>query len=118
MARIKRAAPCAGTPLDVNRTRLPLALKPSNSTISCSLSSSNQELSPTTMKINTNPTLSSASQPSSSLFLAKKTNLSSTGTARKRGTMMKKTKSISKAQIIGPTLDEEDKNAESDSEGQ
>lgn len=118
MARIKRAAPSTGTPLDVNRTRLPLALKPSNSTTLCSSSSSSQELSPTTMKINTNLASSSVSQPSSLQLLPKTTELSSTTTLRKTGTMMKKTKSISKAQIIESKFDEEDNNSENDSEGQ
>lgn len=118
MARIKRAAPSTGTPLDINKTRLPLALKPSNSTTLCSSSSSSPELSPTTMKINTNPPSSSVSQPSASQLLPKATKWSSTTTPRKKGTVMKKTKSISKAQIIDSKLDEEDNNSESDSEGQ
>lgn len=118
MARIKRAAPRTEAPLDVNKTRLPLALKPSNSTILRSSSSSSQELSPKRMEINTNPGLSPVTQPSSSLHLTKKTELSSTTTSRKGGAMMKKTKSISKAQIIESNLDEEDKSTESDSEGQ
>ncbi|CAF2105594.1 unnamed protein product [Rotaria magnacalcarata] len=58
MARIKRATPCTRTALDRTITRLPLALKPSNSSVSWCSSSANQAASLTTANSNTNSTSS------------------------------------------------------------
>ncbi len=117
MARIKKATSYTEKPLDVNTTRLPLALKPSNTTTSSPSSSSNQEMSSKTDKIETISELSPTGQPSSSLSFSKETKLSSTGTSRKTTSTMKVTKSKSKAQIIKSQLDE-DTDIESDTEGQ
>ncbi len=118
MARIKGATPRTGILLDADTTRLPLALKPSNSTMSCSSSSTNQALSSTTANTDTNSKLSSINQPPSSLPLSTDTKLSSITTTQKKTTTMKKTKSISKAQIIKSKLGEEGADNESGEEAQ
>ncbi|CAF4353321.1 unnamed protein product [Rotaria sp. Silwood2] len=105
-------------PLNTKTTRLPLAIKPSNSTMSSSSSSTNQTLSPTTANTATNSPLSSISQSPSSLPLSKDTKLSSITTTRHKTSTMKKTKSISKAEIIKSELDEENIDNESGTEAQ
>ncbi|CAF4956142.1 unnamed protein product, partial [Rotaria sp. Silwood1] len=110
--------PRTGMPLTTKTTRLPLAIKPSNSTMSSSSSSTNQTLSPTTANAATNSPLSSISQSPSSLPLSKDTKLSSIMTTRHKTSTMKKTKSISKAEIIKSELDEENIDNESGTEAQ
>ncbi|CAF3238069.1 unnamed protein product [Rotaria sp. Silwood2] len=107
MARIKRATPRIAMPLDAKKSRLPLAVKPSKSTISSISSSTNQELSWITANLNTNSTLSSNSQLPTSLSLLKEKKSSSITTTQKI-TTMKKVKSVSKVQIIKCKLDEDD----------
>ncbi len=116
MARIKRARRVE-TPLDMNKTRLPLAIKPSNNMVSHSSSSLSEDLSSSPMKIDIIQPLSAINQSSSPIVLAKETKLSSTTTSQEKGTTTKKTKCISKARIIEPTLSEED-DSESDTDGQ
>ena len=110
MARIKHATSRAGKLLDGNTTRLPLALKPSNSSASSSLSCTNESLSPI-LPI-TNSTLSSIGKPPSLLSSSKKKKSSSTTEK------MRKTKSQSKAVIIESEVDEEDADIQTGAEGQ
>ncbi|CAF1380803.1 unnamed protein product [Rotaria magnacalcarata] len=84
MARIKRATPCTRTALDRTITRLPLALKPSNSSVSWCSSSANQAASLTTANSNTNSTSSLMSQSLSALPSSKETTVSSVVTTEKK----------------------------------
>ncbi|CAF0926684.1 unnamed protein product [Rotaria sordida] len=102
MARIKSVTSRTGMLLDGNTTRLPLALKPSNSRVSSSSSCTIELLSPITANTDINSTLTSISDPPSLLASSKEKKSSSS--IKK----MKKTKSQSKAVIIESEADEED----------
>ncbi|CAF1524671.1 unnamed protein product [Rotaria sordida] len=102
MARIKSATSRTGMLLDGNTTRLPLALKSSNSRVSSSSSCTIESLSPIKANTDINSTLSSISDPPS-LLPSSKEKKSSSSTKK-----MKKTKSQCKAVIIESEADEED----------
>ncbi|CAF2759386.1 unnamed protein product [Rotaria sp. Silwood2] len=101
---------------NINKTRLPLALKPSNSTTLSSSLDSDETLPPTTPNTDINPTPSSAIQSSSSptiqysssSTLSKQNKLCSITTISTEQQMItKKTKSKSKAIIIKSNNDQE-----------
>ncbi|CAF3458709.1 unnamed protein product [Rotaria sp. Silwood2] len=112
MARIKSATSRTGMVLDGNTTRLTLALKPSNSRVSCSTSCTNESLSPIKSNTDTNSILSSISDPPS-LLPSSKEKKSSSSTEK-----MKKTKSQCKAVIIESEVDEEDTDIQKGAEAQ
>ncbi|CAF4408347.1 unnamed protein product [Rotaria sp. Silwood2] len=100
---------------NINKTRLPLALKPSNSTTLLSSLDSDETLPPTTPNTDINPTPSSAIQSSSSsdvqsssstLSRQKKSGSIATISAEQQ-MVTKKTKSKSKAIIIKSNNDQE-----------
>ncbi|CAF1199397.1 unnamed protein product [Rotaria sordida] len=112
MARIKSVTSRTGMLLDGNTTRLPLALKPSNSRVSSSSSCTIELLSPITANTDINSTLTSISDPPSLLASSKEKKSSSS--IKK----MKKTKSQSKAVIIESEADEEDTDIQNGAEAQ
>ncbi|CAF1512029.1 unnamed protein product, partial [Rotaria sordida] len=77
MARIKSATSRTGMLLDGNTTRLPLALKSSNSRVSSSSSCTIESLSPIKANTDINSTLSSISDPPSLLPSSKEKKSSS-----------------------------------------
>ncbi|CAF2725896.1 unnamed protein product [Rotaria sp. Silwood2] len=86
---------------NINKTRLPLGLKPSNSTTLSFSSGSDETLSPTTSNTDISPTPSSAIQSSSSSTLSKQSKpFSITTILTEQQMITKKTKSKSKATII------------------
>ncbi|CAF1043554.1 unnamed protein product [Rotaria magnacalcarata] len=112
MARIKHATSRAKMPLNGNRTRLPLALKPSNNSMSSSLSCTSESLSTMTTNIDTNSALSPISDLPSPLTPPKEEKTSSS-TAK-----MKKTKSQTKALIIASEINNEDSEIQEGAEAQ
>ena len=112
MGRIKHATSHSDMRSNGHTTRLPLALKPSNSNMFSSLSCTNESLSTITTNIDTNSALSPISDLPSSLTPPKKENSSST-TAK-----MKNTKSQTKALIIESEITEEDSEIQEGAEAQ
>lgn len=112
MARIKHAKSRTNTPLDDSSTRLPLALKPSNNNMSSSASCTSESSSSITTNLDTNSKLSLISDPPALLTSSKQQNSSAT-TAK-----MKRTKSQTKAVIIGSDIAEEDSDIQDVEEAQ